>query len=182
MLQGFSMTELLVTITLMASMAALSLPAWKWVARIRSKHAGVDAVVISVDRARSRALTMKEDAWVVFAHPGGKKRDALRLVIKEGGQFSPVGPWLQLPQGITFHIGGNTLMGESPPSEILLAACNGTPAQQDCSYGGLLFRGSERIALPRQGGNQLSLQLDPAWGSAPDHITFSRATGRALCR
>ena len=117
-------------------------------------------------RARSRALTMKEDAWVVFAHPGGKKRDALRLVIKEGGQFSPVGPWLQLPQGITFHIGGNTLMGESPPSEILLAACNGTPAQQDCSYGGLLFRGSERIALPRQGGNQLSLQLGGQPGPA----------------
>jgi prepilin-type N-terminal cleavage/methylation domain-containing protein len=175
--RGFTLTELLVTITIIAALVSLTIPAWSAVTRARAgKNAG-SLVMESLERARSEAVTTRRTVWVLFRHAADHTGDGIRILAKGNGSVVPEGPWLKLPAGITFHAGAGTLLEEAPPGEILSAA-GGTPVTSDAKIGSVMFHQSGRIGYPPRGGSQLSLVLDSAGGSACGQITLSRSTGK----
>ncbi len=188
---AFTLLELLVTITVIAALISLILPAWTSVKRSRSRQAALTITMESLERARTAAITGKKETWVLFRHgttpQGGKTAgdsgDAIRIIEKEGAELAPIGPWQPLPAGMSFVSTPGTLMEETPPREILACALGGkTPGE--ATFGGIMFLRSGRVGIPRAGGNGLSLRIGEsatASQSAPhsECLIISRASGRA---
>lgn len=178
--RGLTLAELLVTITLIAALTSLAVPAWSALTRSHARKVGPGLVMESMERARSEAITTKQPVWVLFRHSLGNGGDDLRIMVK--GEFSvfPLGPWIKLPQGITFHSVAGTLIDEKPAKDILSAAINGSSADASSGMlvGSVMFRPNGSVGHPLYGGNQLTLGLDSAGGASCGLITLSRATGR----
>ena len=176
---GFTLLELLVTVTVIAALASLALPAWGLLAKSGARRTATTTVMEALERARSQAITTKRDVWVLFSHEiadGGA--DAIRLLAKEAGLFLPLGPWIKLPPAISFREGSGTLMDERPPEDVLKAAFAGVSQSEGCTVGALMFRRNGGIGIPPQGGNSLNITLGPSKGSDAT-ISLARATGRA---
>ena len=176
---GLTLTELLVSITVIAALASLTVPAWTTLTRSRARQVASSMVMESLELARSTALTTKKETWVVFRHPGEGQRDAFRIVSSGDESLSPLGAWKQLPAGIFFRDGEGTLMDEPPSSEILSSALNDSAAPAGQTFGSVMFQRSGRIGRPLRGGNQLTLSFHSLSGPAPQPILLSRATGRS---
>lgn len=175
---GLTLTELLVTMTVIAALASLTMPAWTTLTRSRARQVTSAMVMESLELARNSSLSTKNDTWVVFRHLGEGNRDALRIVSSGGGTAVPLGPWKQLPAGIFFRDEMGTLMGEHPPQEILSSVLGDTASPAGQVFGSVMFQRSGRIGRPLRDGNQLTLFFNSAKGPAPDSILLSRATGR----
>lgn len=171
------------SITIIAALASLTVPAWSTLTRSRARQIAGSMVMESLELARSSALTTKRDTWVLFRHRGDGERDALRIVSREEGSSAPLGTWKPLPAGILFHVGQGTLMDEPPPREILSAALGESASPAGQTFGCVMFQRSGRIGRPSPSpagsGNQLTLSFDSKVGPAPHPITLSRATGRS---
>ena len=178
---GVTLLELLVTITVIAAVASLSIPAWSAIVRTGAGRNADRIVMESMEEARTSAIAARKDVWVVFDHAPAGRPDGLRIISRDRDTVSAVGGWHYLPRGISFHSGAGTLLEERPPSEILSTAINGNRAPGE-TFGGVLFQRSGRIGLPAQGGNQLTLRFDSVTGPSPEPINISRATGRASCK
>ena len=169
------------TVTVIAALASLAIPAWGLLSKTVARRNATAMVMESLERARSEAITTKQDIWIIFCHhPRGDGPDALRLVTKEGGSVSPraIGPWIKLPPSISFREGSGTLMDERAPDDIVKAAFTKPDQSGDFTAGALMFRRSGGIGIPAQGGNSLTISLGPSKG--PDSIiTLARAAGRA---
>jgi len=179
---GLTLTELLVSITVIAALASLTVPVWTTLTRSRAKQVTSGMVMESLELARSTALTTKKDVWVVFRHPaqgqGQNQGDAFRIVSSGDGSVTPLGAWKQLPCGISFLDGEGTLMDERPAPEILSTALNNTTPHVGQTFGSVMFQRSGRIGRPLRGGNQLTLSFHSSVGPAPRPVLLSRATGR----
>lgn len=173
---GFTLTELLVTLSLIAVLAGLSIPTWGAMARARAPKAAASAVMDCLERARSEAVTTRRDVWVLFRHGGG---DAVRIVTRNGGTPAAQGSWSALPGGVVFNSGPGTLLSERPPAEIIVSAYNGKPPGQGILTGGVMFARSGGIRLPARGGNALLVGFDSAKGAPLPGIALSRGTGCA---
>ena len=178
---GVTLLELLVTITVIAAVASLSIPAWSAIIRAGAGKNADRIVMESMEQARTSAIAARKEVWVVFDHAPAGKPDGLRIISRNRDTVSADGGWHYLPKGIAFHPGAGTLLEEQPPSEVLSSAINGNRAPGE-TFGGVLFQRSGRIGLPAQGGNQLTLRFDSDTGSTPEPINISRATGRASCK
>jgi len=177
---GFSLIELLVVIALIAALISLAVPAWTSIARHQAKNSAVSLVMEGLEQARIAASSGKKEVWVVFRNELAKKA-SLRLVRQEATNFTPLGNWITLPQGITFQTGGSTLMEQKPP-DVVIAATLGSQLPKGATLGSILFLRSGRIGLPQPGGPALSLQLADSMAPIPQSITISRATGRSSIR
>lgn len=177
---GFTLMEILVTITLITVLMALVIPCWGVIARSRARQAATGIVMDSLEHARNVAITGKNNVWVIFQHQEGIHQDSLRTLVKQGAGISPLGSWQVLPTGTSFHT--DALMEERPPAEILTIALNGKSPQSGETFGAVMFQSSGRIGIPLPGSHPLSLQLDSQSGISPEPITLSRATGRATCK
>lgn len=173
--------ELLVTMTVIAALASLAIPAWGHLSRTGSQRKATAVVMDSLERARTEAITTKQEVWVLFRHhPHSDQPDALRILGKKEGSASPfpLGSWIKLPPSIAFRTGAGTLMDELPPAEILRAGYQENGKTGDCVLGGVMFRRAGGVGIPLQGGNSLSIILDgPKGGDST--ITLARAAGRA---
>lgn len=176
--RGLTLTELLVTIAVIAALASLAVPAWSTLTGSHARKVGPSMVMESMERARSEAITTRRPVWVLFRHSPGNPGDALRIVAKGESSIIPLGPWIKLPQGITFHSGAGTLLDEKPAEDVLSAANNG--ATSGTTVGSVMFRPTGSVGYPLRGGNQLTLGLDSASGTSCGLITLSRATGRPV--
>jgi type II secretory pathway pseudopilin PulG len=173
--------ELLVTMAVIAALASLALPAWGVLSRSGAQRKATAVVMESLERARTEAITTKQEVWVLFRHhPRSDQPDSLRLLGKKDGSTSPLplGPWIKLPPSITFRTGAGTLMDERPPADILQAGFQENAKAGDCVLGGLMFRRAGGIGIPVQGGNTLSIILGAPKGG-DSTITLARAAGRA---
>jgi len=175
---GLTLTELLVTITIIAALALLTTPAWTTLTRSRARQVTSAMIMESLECARNSSLSTKSDTWVVFRHLGEGKRDAFRIISSGGASTVPLGPWKQLPAGIFFRDDMGTLMGEHPPQEILSSAINDTTPPAGQVFGSVMFQRSGRIGRPLRGGNQLTISFNSTKGPAPDSMLLYRATGR----
>ncbi|MEI7962322.1 MAG: prepilin-type N-terminal cleavage/methylation domain-containing protein [Verrucomicrobiota bacterium] len=176
---GLTLTELLVSITVIAALASLAVPAWSTITSSRARQVASGMVMESLELARSTALTTKKDVWVIFHHQGDGHRDAFRVVSSGDGSVVPLGPWKQLPSGISFLEGEGTLMDEHPPQEILSSSLNNSTPLAGETFGSVMFQRSGRIGRPLRGGNQLTLSFHSLVGTPPLPILLSRATGRS---
>ncbi|MCE9543137.1 MAG: prepilin-type N-terminal cleavage/methylation domain-containing protein [Verrucomicrobia bacterium] len=176
---GLTLTELLVTITIIAALTSLTVPAWSSLIRSRARQVASGMVMESLELARSTALTTKRDTWVVFRHQVEGNRYAFRIVSRGDGSVMPLGPWKQLPGGILFRDGEGTLMEEHPSQEILSSALNEIAPPAGHTFGSVMFQRSGRVGRPLRGGNQLILSFNSSVGPAPQPILLSRATGRS---
>ena len=174
-LAGVTILELLVTVTVIAALATLTIPAWGLLSNTLARRNATALVMESLERARSEAITMKREVWVVFKHQRGNGHDALRLVEKDGDSVSAMGPVIKLPSSISFREGSGSLMGEHPPAEIAKAAFQDSG---DGTLGSLMFRRSGGVGIPLQGGNSLTITLASPKGT-DSTITLARAAGRA---
>ena len=179
---GFSLLEMLVTMTLIAALASLVVPCWGMLTKSRSKQAATSIVMESLERARHAAITKKTDVWVIFQHQGGLQKDALRLLSRQGGIITTLDSWQPLPTGISFFAGSDSLMKERPPAEILITALNGETIVNGKLFGALMFQRSGRVGIPMQGGVPLILELNSVSSMSPTSILISRATGRATTK
>jgi prepilin-type N-terminal cleavage/methylation domain-containing protein len=177
---GFSLIELLVVIALITALISLAVPAWTLITRHQAKNSAVSLVMEGLEQARIAASSGKKEVWVVFRNELAKKA-SLRLVRQEATNFTPLGNWITLPQGITFQTGGSTLMEQKPP-DVVIAAALGSQLPKGATLGSILFLRSGRIGLPQPGGPTLSLQLAESKAPIPQSITISRATGRSSIR
>lgn len=175
---GLTLTELLVSITVIAALASLAVPAWSTLTNSRARQVASGMVMESMELARSTALTTKKDVWIIFNHQGDGHRDAFRVVSSGDGSVTPLGPWKQLPGGISFLNGEGTLMDEHPPQEILSSSRTNTTPLAGETFGSVMFLRSGRVGRPLRGGNQLTLAFHSLTGTAPLPIFLSRATGR----
>lgn len=173
------MTELLVTMTVIAALASLTVPAWRALHRAGSSKAATSLVMDSLERARGEAITKKRDVWLLFRHSVGSGRDSLRIVSRGEEGYVPLGAWVPLPAGITFHDEPGTLMDERPAGDLLAAACkNADPSDKEV-FGSVMFRRSGGIGIPAQGGNRLCIGMDSHSKGAVTTINLARASGRA---
>lgn len=179
---GFSLLELLVTITLIAALASLVVPCWGMITRSRAKQAATSLVMDSLERARHSAIAKKNDVWVVFQHQESLTQDSLRLVIKQDGVIIPLDGWQPLPNGISFECNSASLMKQSPPEEILSSIVPDESSKKGATFGSLLFQRSGRVGVPMPGGVPLVLLLNSPSNPAPISIMLSRATGRATTK
>lgn len=188
---AFTLLELLVTMTVMAALISLILPAWNSVKRSRARQAALTITMESLERARTAAITGKKEVWVLLRHgntpsgrtPESESGDAIRIIGKTGDDISPIDPWQPLPAGTSFVPTPGTLMEEAPPREILTSALGGK-APVNTTFGSIMFLRSGRVGIPKTGGNGLSLRIgESATGSksAPHTacLLISRASGRA---
>ncbi len=179
--RGFSLLELLVTITLIAALVSLVAPSWTKITGSHARRTATSSVMETLERARGAAIAGKKEVWVIFRHPGDRSRDSLRIVTRDSGTLSALGPWLYLPPGLTFHGGSDTLMEERPSPDVIKTSLGGTAPGAGDLFGNVMFQRSGRVGLPMQGGNQLMLRFDAAKGPAPEPVILSRASGRATC-
>ena len=179
---GFSLMEILVTITLIAAMLSVAVPCWGALTRSRARQAAMGIVMESLEHARQSAITGKVSHWVIFRHQTGSRQDSLRTLSRQGSAITPIGGWQLLPAGVSFATGTGTLMQEEPPKEILSAALGNPPLDTGETFGALMFQSSGRIGIPSAGGAPLSLQLISQAGALVQTVTISRATGRAACK
>lgn len=178
--RGLTLTELLVTITVITALASLAVPAWSALTRSQARKVGPGMVMESMERARSEAITTKRPVWVLFRHSPGSGSDDLRIMAKGESSVLPLGPWVKLPQGITFRSGAGTLLDEKPAEDVLSSAINGSSANAPSGtlVGSVMFRPTGSVGYPLRGGNQLTLGLDSTGGKSCGLVTLSRATGR----
>ncbi|MEI6344901.1 MAG: type II secretion system protein [Verrucomicrobiota bacterium] len=175
---GFTLIELLVAIALIVVLASVLVPSSKALSRAHARRAAISIVMDSMEGAKRSAQVSKKNVWVIFRHTGGKKPDSLRVVTMDG--ISPVaqGTWLKLPEGIFFKVEDESLMGEPPPKNILLAGLNDLLPLEGESFGSLMFSGYGRILIPKPGGRSLKIDFSSTIGPSPGSITISRGTGR----
>jgi prepilin-type N-terminal cleavage/methylation domain-containing protein len=181
---GVTLTELLVTMALLALLAAIAIPGWVSFAGTQSRRSATGLVLGSLERARVAAVTGKKQIWVVLRHSEGKRRDSLRILSGEASGFSPIGPWLNLPAGMRFLCDGGALPDIPPPTAVLADAGDGEKADGGTTangerYGGLMFRTDGAVGLPKQGDSRLLIPFSAEKGPPPASITVSRGTGRA---
>jgi hypothetical protein len=173
------LTELLVTMTVIAALASLTVPAWRALHRAGSSKAATSLVMDSLERARGEAITKKRDVWLLFRHSVGSGCDSLRIVSRGEEGYVPLGAWVTLPAGITFHDEPGTLMDERPAGDLLAAACkNADPSEKEV-FGSVMFRRSGGIGIPAQGGNRLCIGMGSRSKGAVTTINLARASGRA---
>ncbi len=181
---GFTLTELLLVMAVIAALVSLAVPAWGAITRSQTSSAAVSLVMGTLEQARLAAVSGKKEVWVLFKNDDTRKQASLRIVTREGiggtvsVPFTSVGSWTMLPRGITFQTGENTLMDQKPMVEVIAAAM-GAPIPPGISLGGVMFQRSGRIGLPQQGGPALLLCLQSIKGPLPTPIQLSRGSGRA---
>jgi type II secretory pathway pseudopilin PulG len=174
-----TLTELLVTITVIAALAVLTMPAWSQLSRSHAKR-GATAVIMDVlEQARIAATSGQKEVWVIFRSSPKGERNALRLVCRGQSGWIPIDTWVSLPAGVSFVTGSGNLMEEQPPANVLSTALAGSLASQGSSFGSLLFLRTGRIGIPKQDGNKLSVSLHENSSPGDATILLSRATGRA---
>jgi hypothetical protein len=173
------LTELLVTMTVIAALASLSVPAWKALQRAGSCKAATSLVMDCLERARGEAISGKKEVWLLFRHTTGGERDALRIVSRGEEGYAPMGPWVRLPAGVTFHDEPGTLIEERPPGDLLTVACRDADRDAKEVFGSVMFRRSGGIGIPAQGGNRLCIGVGPRSKAAATTINLARASGRA---
>jgi prepilin-type N-terminal cleavage/methylation domain-containing protein len=179
--RGFSLLEVLVTMSLIVVLMTLGIPCWGMMTRSRSKQAAASLVMESLERARLAAITNKSDVWVIFQHPGGITPDSLRILSSQGGVISPLDRWQPLPAGISFHSGDN-LMKEQPPAPLLSSSLDGKTPDIKTRFGSIMFQRAGRVGIPLPGGNPMTLELASTATQPTTAILLSRATGRATCQ
>ena len=177
---GFSMTELLVVVALVAVLSSLAVPAWSTINRGRANRVATGIVMDFLERARSGAISGRRDVWVVFRH-AENSIDGLRIASRDGDHYAAEGPWLNLPAGISFLSEVGTALEEKPPKEVIQAVLGTQNPSDKAIHGGIMFLRTGRIAVPLQGGNQLAIPFHSAKGNPPSRVIISRATGRASC-
>ena len=185
---GVTLTELLVVMAVIAALVSLAVPTWGVITRSQANNAAVSLVMGTLEQARLAAVSGKKEVWVLFKNDDPRKQASLRIVTREGiggtgaVPFTSVGSWTQLPLGITFQTGENTLMDQKPLIEVIAAAMGtaiGASTSPATSIGGVMFQRSGRIGIPQQGGPALLLRLRSLKGPLPSPIEFSRGSGRA---
>jgi len=173
---GVTLTELLVTLSVIAVLAGLTIPTWGAITRSRAPKAAASTVMECLERARSEAITTRRGVWVLFRQGKG---DAVRIVAGDGGSPVALGPWFPLPSVILFDQGQGNLLSEQPPRGIVDAAYNGKTPDTGIRTGGVMFARTGGIALPARGGNALRIGFSTRSGAPLPGITLSRGTGRA---
>jgi type II secretory pathway pseudopilin PulG len=179
---GVTLTELLVTITAIAALALITMPAWSQLTRSQGGKAAASLVMGVLEQARIAATSGQKEVWVILRHAAGDGRDGLRIVSRAADGYVADGTWVSLPSGISFQTGANSLMDEKPPGILLSQANNATPGGKSYSYGGLMFQRTGRVGIPKQEGNTLSIILQSSQAGRTETIALSRATGRASLR
>lgn len=180
---GFTLTELLAALCVIALLLGLAFPAGQALLRSASSRAATARVMDVLENARAEAVGSGREVWVVLRHDGRKGKDssgdALRVVVREGRGASPLGPWSKLPSGAAFRTGSGAIPDEPAPSDILAAACGSPSATAGVTTGALMFRRSGDIGRPGRGGNSLVVPIDTATGAST--VTLTRGTGRPSC-
>jgi prepilin-type N-terminal cleavage/methylation domain-containing protein len=180
--RGLTLLELLVAMAVIAMLASLAVPAWSAISRGRSGEAAASMVLDLLERGRTEAIASKRGAWVLFLHAGPGGRDCLRIVEIREGKARAEGPWRNLPPGIFFGAGEETLLSVAPTPEVEeTARVPGAPDRGE-KMGGILFGPSGGVVLPPRGGSRLLLRLTDGSGKTIRDIHVSRASGRASCR
>ena len=179
---GMTLTELLVTITVIAALALLTMPAWSKFTRTHACRGAIPIVMGTLEQTRLASTSGQKEVWVVFRHSGNGGKDAMRIITRSGDGFAPVGTWISLPAGVSFQKGTGGLMDEQPPANIMAQAIKGGVAQSGSTYGALMFQRTGRIGIPKQDGNTLSLSLCSSAPKDTETILLSRGTGRATLK
>lgn len=171
---ALSLLEVLVTLTLLATLTALTGGALTTLASWRGLSA-MQQLAADLDETRAQALTGQQEVWLAFANIGS---DAFRAYVRcapiqgpDGTEhLQPVGNWRRLPPGQVFSLaapaspdaGRNLLTHDAALKSVQLA---GTQAQLPClGFGALgqilhpslgrpllaLSEGDIQHGLPRQ--------------------------------
>ena len=176
-IRAFTLTELLVTLGIVALLAAIGIPAWIGLARSHDSKASVAAVMGALAQARASALSSKSEVWILFGKNG--RREGLLSVRREGSVYTP-GTWVYLSPGSPFDKEGSSALTQSVPEAVLQTVLKPGVSVS----GGVQFQPNGRIPVPNGGGGQLSISLgsQPGQTHPATRILLSRATGRATCQ
>ena len=176
--EGFTLAELLVTLTLIALMALLMIPAWKHSSEAWARKSAMIMSMEALGHGRNEAVSARRPVWLLFRHIPGTA-DAWRILAKGDNSLAPLTSWKTLPPGISFRVDSDCLTGAKPPGEIVTVALSGATLPPGSLVGGVMFLPSGSVGFPARGGGQLCLSLE-----SPEHktiatILLSRASGKA---
>jgi prepilin-type N-terminal cleavage/methylation domain-containing protein len=176
-IRAFTLTELLVTLGIIALLAAIGIPAWIGLARSHDSKASVAAVMGALAQARASALSSKSEVWILFGKNG--MREGMVPVRRQGADYAP-GTWVYLAPGSLFDKEDSSVLTQPVPEAVLQTVLKPGATVS----GGILFQPNGRIPVPNGRGGQLTISLGsrPGQTRPATKILLSRATGRATCQ
>lgn len=193
---ALSLLEVLVTLTLLATLTALTGGALTTLASWRGLSA-IQQLAADLDEARAQALSGPEEVWLAFTTVGPDAFRAYQRCASRRGPdgakcLHPVGDWHRLPPGQVFSLAapaspeaGRNLLTDAAALQLVQLA--GSQAQLPC----LGFGGLGQILHPPQGRPLLALtegeidrgQPRQRQGPGPEAcrwLVLHRHTGNAL--
>lgn len=105
-MEGFSLLEMLVVITVIAAMMSLLLPAVAGFSGTASRRGAVNILMNTFEQARVAAIESGRPVYVLFFRRTFPERDAL-MVLREtedpAQNYEQLTKWIKLPKGVLFH-------------------------------------------------------------------------------
>ena len=181
-LHAWTLIEMLMVITLLLCLAALTFPSWHGLQKKMLAHGSADLLLSSLEEARTTALQHHLETWVIFQHRTESIGDRFCIFQKpEDEKSSPAVHWVALSSGVIFNLTPKTIMSEALPAEVIRVLPEYV-AEENVGLGAICYNGQGSIVQPAEGDDQLLLELTSTSKNKTlsEPIVFSRLTGRAM--
>jgi prepilin-type N-terminal cleavage/methylation domain-containing protein len=186
---GFTLLELLVVISIMMSLAGLTLVSLNGVRNSMECQQAVNMVMSTIERARLEALQNGSNAYVVLAIAQDASNSSDAIIVIGDPPISSADTekvwytrWLKLPKTVHFLSSEATLTGNQLPDTLSIADL---PPQSNGNYiyAAFTFNSTGQVTYPA--GSNLVLALQPQAKNKGansnqlyDIISLSRYTGK----